>query len=1310
DIDLDGDLDILIGTFQEVVWYENLGSGMFSNKVTIGTGDDLVNVKAFDAEGDGDMDVVAISHEEELITLYLNDGALGYSSSIVLATDLNNPTLLNTLDIDGDDDIDIIAGLSNGGNLVWFENTGGGVFAGMATLQEGMMNNAWDILCVDLDGDGDEDILYPDDGDGKTAWHENLDDGIISEENTITPFVSFPSNTLTADLNGDGIIDVISDSGEGEFIWFEGLGQGEFSTQTVLVEDIGYISTFQLADLNGDGNVDIVKGSNLGNSVSWFENLGGSYSTEVILDQNAEFTRSLALDDLDGDGNIDIVIGSSLNNSNEVSWIRNEGGGVFSDKVVLSTQALGVQQVIIEDLNQDGNLDILAACEDADAILFLENQGGGVFTSDQEVSTNASGPTSVQVADYDNDGDMDVIGCSGTSNVLAIYPNVNGVFSTEFIIGNGNIPTKISATDYDLDGDMDILGVSDGFGFVFYYENVGSGVYQDNLVITNPDFLHFTAFATPDLDNDGDHDILIGAFGTPVICWYENLGAPGCTDPTACNFNPNLMVDTDNCCYDLCGCADEDALNYDPEAQCENGTCLFEISGIVFADEDEDGFFDDNIEEFPLPSQEVVLQPLGWTAWTDDLGQFSFEVPSGNYSVEVINDNEFPFSTTEDPWFVNVPNDDLQNEFGVSKEEPLYGIDVDFYPTGVGYPCNDWENHNICFRNQGNVTLSGIVEIQINELFQDYQEVTPIDSVVGNTLYMSFNGLEPGQMFFYDVLLLTPDVEYIGEFITSIALVYGFHDGEQVAFGSEELTVEMTCAYDPNDKQVFPTGYEEPHFILNDTQLEYLIRFQNTGNAPATNVLVTDTIDENLDLETFALVANSHSVQATVKPDLRVIEFFFENIMLPDSTNNEPESHGLVSFFITPYPDLEPGTELNNTGNIYFDNNPPIITNTTWNTIYECTNALADVEPYGDTFCSSELFTLENTQDYVETYEWSSGIDELSSESIMESYFEPGMHIILLEVSNPLCEAANTIMIDVIDSPEITISEDMEICEGESATIAISSEDNAEWQGLGTNPEQTVSPDQTQEYIAIATNDDGCETVEGVVITVNPNPTAYAGFDASICLGDSTLLIGEGAQTLQWTGFEPGGFVTVTPEEDTTYELLATNEFGCEDTDEVVVEVNDNPSAAISVDGNNLITGPGISFQWYLDGEIIEDASNQEYYVLQDGNYSVEVTNEWGCSTLSEEQFVMYVGVDELSRWGLLSFYPNPASDRIIVESEDQMETIEIFDATGRIVISKTVNASMVSIDVSLLTEGIYHAKLRGFSGKNISKKFMIQR
>ncbi|NNC82680.1 MAG: T9SS type A sorting domain-containing protein [Flavobacteriales bacterium] len=186
------------------------------------------------------------------------------------------------------------------------------------------------------------------------------------------------------------------------------------------------------------------------------------------------------------------------------------------------------------------------------------------------------------------------------------------------------------------------------------------------------------------------------------------------------------------------------------------------------------------------------------------------------------------------------------------------------------------------------------------------------------------------------IWLHTPTVDFIGEELASSVQIVGNYQDEVVAMGSDSIAETLTCAYDPNDKQVFPVGYSEEHYVHPDSTLEFLVRFQNTGNAPATDVIIRDTIDDDLDLGTFELVANSHSVFTTVKPNDREVEFYFQNIMLPDSVNNEPESHGLVSYRMKPIEGTPLLTELNNTAHIFFDTNPPIVTNTTWSTLYDC--------------------------------------------------------------------------------------------------------------------------------------------------------------------------------------------------------------------------------------------------------------------------------------------------------------------------------------------------------------------------------------
>jgi uncharacterized repeat protein (TIGR01451 family) len=134
-------------------------------------------------------------------------------------------------------------------------------------------------------------------------------------------------------------------------------------------------------------------------------------------------------------------------------------------------------------------------------------------------------------------------------------------------------------------------------------------------------------------------------------------------------------------------------------------------------------------------------------------------------------------------------------------------------------------------------------------------------------------------------------------------------------------------SYDPNDKraQTSSRASESLYFINGDEWIDYTIRFQNTGTFPAEFVVITDTIAPELDMVTFEQGVASHPFNVSFKPG-RVIEWRFDGIQLPDSSSDEPSSHGLVKFRMRPRLPLLPGTSIENVANIFFDYNPPVIT------------------------------------------------------------------------------------------------------------------------------------------------------------------------------------------------------------------------------------------------------------------------------------------------------------------------------------------------------------------------------------------------
>jgi len=141
-------------------------------------------------------------------------------------------------------------------------------------------------------------------------------------------------------------------------------------------------------------------------------------------------------------------------------------------------------------------------------------------------------------------------------------------------------------------------------------------------------------------------------------------------------------------------------------------------------------------------------------------------------------------------------------------------------------------------------------------------------------------------------------------------------------------------AYDPNDKTGFPLGVSENHFINRGQDINYLIRFQNTGTDTAFNIVVIDSLPETLDPASIRLLGSSHPFEFELSGH-GVAKFIFPNIMLPDSNVNEALSHGFVKFKIAQHPGLPLGTTIENEAGIYFDFNEPIVTNRSLHTLGE---------------------------------------------------------------------------------------------------------------------------------------------------------------------------------------------------------------------------------------------------------------------------------------------------------------------------------------------------------------------------------------
>ncbi|HQW00081.1 MAG TPA: T9SS type A sorting domain-containing protein, partial [Bacteroidia bacterium] len=159
-------------------------------------------------------------------------------------------------------------------------------------------------------------------------------------------------------------------------------------------------------------------------------------------------------------------------------------------------------------------------------------------------------------------------------------------------------------------------------------------------------------------------------------------------------------------------------------------------------------------------------------------------------------------------------------------------------------------------------------------------------------------------------------------------------------------------SYDPNAKSVTPMGFGTNHIVDPNERITYRIDFQNTGNDTAYFVKIIDNLDYYFDPTTIQLISSSHPYNFSIQDN--ELTWLFDPIFLPDSNVDETNSHGYVEFSLKVKSITPQGTSINNTAQIYFDNNNPINANAAWIRICTPETPAINIFPVSD-FCSGRI-------------------------------------------------------------------------------------------------------------------------------------------------------------------------------------------------------------------------------------------------------------------------------------------------------------------------------------------------------------------
>ncbi len=361
------------------------------------------------------------------------------------------------------------------------------------------------------------------------------------------------------------------------------------------------------------------------------------------------------------------------------------------------------------------------------------------------------------------------------------------------------------------------------------------------------------------------------------------------------------------------------------------------IDGYVFCDADNDGILDPT--ETVLSNAPVILDGANGliTVYSDSTGYFSYSgwQLSGGFVAVSIDGGWLTSNGYTSNSIFTVTQLDCANPYtaylGVNCTNTSNCTDLWTSVTPwIGYYQNTTNSIRLNYGNNGQLAPGNYT------LTLDYPSgVTPVTSSInnpnytisGNTITWTLNSSSTWFSFTDVIVFNTPaGIPDSTLHVFSSTISGDTTDCDSINnYGTLGMLVGVS--YDPNDKSV-----DKPLYVDPGTQDEYtyVIRFQNTGTAPAQDIYIMDTLSSNLDWNTFEVIETTHQMQL-INYGNGIIRFDYPQIWLPDSTTNEPLSHGHVVYKIKELPTLSTGDVIENTAYIYFDQNPPIVTNTTKN-------------------------------------------------------------------------------------------------------------------------------------------------------------------------------------------------------------------------------------------------------------------------------------------------------------------------------------------------------------------------------------------